>query len=75
MGAVTRGKTSHHLPSFGVAHGGYIGYFDPKKADNLTYEHEGDALARKRRAIKQGHTGRRARRMAKTAQFATMPKV
>ncbi|MGO4776482.1 hypothetical protein AB4084_13420, partial [Lysobacter sp. 2RAB21] len=74
MGAAIRGKTAHHLPSFGVAHGGYIGYFDPKKADNLTYEHEGDALARKRRILKQGRTGRRAQRMVKTARFATIPK-
>ncbi|UJB21400.1 MULTISPECIES: hypothetical protein [Lysobacter] len=74
MGAAIRGKTAHRLPSFGVAHGGYIGYFDPKKADNLTYEHEGDALARKRRILKQGRTGRRAQRMVKTARFATIPK-
>lgn len=74
MGAVTRGKKSFDLPSFGVAHGGYIGYFDPKKADNLTYEHEGDALARKRRALKQGRIGRRAQRMLKTANFARIPK-
>ncbi|KRA16109.1 MULTISPECIES: hypothetical protein [unclassified Lysobacter] len=74
MGAVTRGKKSVDLPSFGVAHGGYIGYFDPRKADNLTYEHEGDTLARKRRALKQGRTGRRAQRMLKTANFAKIPK-
>ena len=74
MGAVMQGRKSIHLPSFGVAHGGYIGFFDPKKADNLIHEHQGDALARKRRAVKEGRTGRRARRMAKTVQFATIPK-
>ncbi|KQZ63595.1 hypothetical protein ASD53_18865 [Lysobacter sp. Root559] len=74
MGAVTVGKKAFSLPSFGVAHGGYVGYFDPKKADNLTFEHEGDALAAKRRALKQGRTGRHAQRMIKTAKLATIPK-
>lgn len=74
MGALARGRTLFQLPSFGVAPGGYIGYFDPLETDNLTYEHAGDALARKRRLIKQGRTGRRARRMARTAELATIPR-
>lgn len=74
MGTTVRGKTSYRLPSFGVARGGYIGYYDPKKDEHLTYEQQGDALAMKRRIVKQGRAGRRAQRMAKTAKFAKIPK-
>jgi hypothetical protein len=63
MGALQHGKQLIKLTSFNVAHGGYIGFFDPKLGKNITFEHEGDALAQRRRKAKAKKTGRRARRI------------
>ena len=63
MGALQHGKQLIKLTSFNVAHGGYIGFFDPKLGKNVTFEHEGDALAQRRRKAKAKKTGRRARRI------------
>lgn len=63
MGAVPRGKQLTKLTSFNVAHGGYIGFFDPKLGDNDLFEHAGDALAKHRKEVKGKRTGRRARRL------------
>lgn len=63
MGAVPRGKKLTKLTSFNVAHGGYIGFFDPKLGENDDFEHAGDALAQHRKQVKGSRTGRRARRI------------
>jgi hypothetical protein len=65
MGTVLRGKKLTKLTSFNVAHGGYIGFFDPTKGENDIFEHAGDTLARHRQSVKANKTGRRARRLTK----------
>jgi len=69
MGEVSReGAQPNKLKSFSVTHGGYVGFFDPHKGDNVTYEAPDDTLAQQRRAVKSGRAGRRFQR-AKNNHF------
>jgi hypothetical protein len=67
LGHAHAGET---LPSFGINPGGYIGFFDPKQDDHVTFALEGDGQARKRLAAKKALAqdrlvaGRRAYRIA-----------
>jgi hypothetical protein len=61
LGRSFAGKT---LTSFGINRGGYIGFFDPKLDEHVTFANAGDPEAKKRLAIKKQHTaGRRAYRI------------
>jgi hypothetical protein len=61
------------LPSFGVAHGGYIGFFDPRKREDDLFELSDDQEAGRRRAVKAGRSGRRMKRMSRS-MFGQVPK-
>lgn len=67
IGGALEKKRMDKLTSFDVAHGGYIGFFDPIKGDNDIHEHAGDQLAKLRRAVKRNLTGRRARRLQQSS--------
>jgi hypothetical protein len=59
------GSIEGHAPlaSFGVAHGGYIGFFDPHLGKDTEYYAPDDARAKARSAAKaKAHMGRRFRR-------------
>lgn len=45
------------LPSFGVAKGGYVGFFDPKTGKHDTWSHPRDRVAAHRLKLKQGYQG------------------
>ena len=45
------------LPSFGVAKGGYVGFFDPKTGKHDTWFHPTDHVAAHRLKLKQGYQG------------------
>lgn len=49
------------LPPFGVAEGGYVNYFDPRK--HRSFDHFADAVAKKRVRVKR--TGGNARRLVR----------
>ncbi|MBI4664985.1 MAG: hypothetical protein HY751_01105 [Nitrospinae bacterium] len=58
LGRLYKGRP---LKSFGVKPGGYIGFFDPKKKENLIYAIPKDKKAQERREIKgQAQLARRA---------------
>jgi hypothetical protein len=58
-----RDKKTPPLKSFGVAPGGYIGYYDPKTQASVTYDAQ-NPVAKDRQAIKSDFSfGRRQRRM------------
>ncbi|MFZ5635025.1 MAG: hypothetical protein ACOY82_00415 [Pseudomonadota bacterium] len=61
------------LKSFGVAYGGYIGFFDPEAREDVMFEREEDAMARRRQAVKAGRSGRRMKRLQRS-QFGRVPK-
>ena len=56
LGRSYEGKT---LQSFGVNPGGYVGFFDPKKRDNVTFAARGDKRAHQRLAVKKQAKGAR----------------
>lgn len=66
LGHVHEGET---LPSFGVNPGGYIGFFDPKRGEHVTFAMKDDRQARQRLAVKKALSnekwtpGRRAYRI------------
>lgn len=64
LGRNYEGKT---LKSFGVNPGGYIGFYDPLKNDNGTFNMEGDTRAEARREIKSRARG--ARRAIRYQRF------
>jgi hypothetical protein len=49
LGRLTKGKT---LQSFGINHGGYIGFYNPKMREHNTFALKGDRRARERQKIK-----------------------
>lgn len=72
-GRGTDGTKPGLLPSFGVAHGGYIGFFDPEKREDDMFELDHDPEAGRRRAVKAGRSGRRMKRLERS-QFGRVPK-
>jgi hypothetical protein len=71
-GGRLNGQTPLPLHSFGVAEGGYIGYFDPKTRKDRFFENSGDRLAKHRREVKAGRSGRRMQRLSKS-KFGKVP--
>lgn len=56
LGSIVKGKS---LSSFGIAPGGYIGFYDPSKRQHETYSLPKDKKAARRKEIKKaGHYGR-----------------
>jgi hypothetical protein len=49
LGTVTNGET---LKSFGVNPGGYIGYYDPRRREHVTFSRDHDERAKERAEIK-----------------------
>jgi hypothetical protein len=45
-------KTKRPLQSFGINHGGYIGFFNPESGDDETFALRGDARAKQRLKVK-----------------------
>lgn len=66
-----RVKGRKALKSFGVAPGGYIGFFDPQANQQTTYTAPGDKQARQRLAIK--NTYHAGRSYVRTRGDATLP--
>ena len=66
LGTTYRGKT---LESFGVNHGGYIGFFDPREERTITYFGKSDLSAKKRSRIKLKAKG--TRRLLRYRNFVT----
>lgn len=68
LGKLHRGKM---LESFGVAPGGYVGFFDPEKKDDDTYFVKSDRKAARRLALKRAAgTGRGNQRRGRTAALS-----
>lgn len=54
-----RSHNKKTLRSFGVNPGGYVGFFDPQKADHDTFSMKGDGLAARRLVLKSKAKGAR----------------